>query len=69
MIFDGGMTDAYHDTYCYLYAYNQAGRVIMQEMTVAGAYSYYNKIGFSASLRDERVRAESVQQSAAKLHL
>ncbi len=43
------MTDAYHDSYCYMYEYNQAGRVTTQAMAVNGAYSYNNKIGFSAT--------------------
>jgi len=43
------MTDAYHDSYCYMYEYNPAGRVTTQAMAVNGAYSYNNKIGFSAT--------------------
>ena len=47
--FGGGVTDAYHDSYCYMYAYSAAGLVLTQAMAVNGAYSYYNRISFTAT--------------------
>jgi RHS repeat-associated protein len=60
--FGGGVTDAYQDSYCYQYAYNQAGRVITQEMTVNAAQGRHNSIGFTASYQwDYEGRMTSLQ--------
>jgi len=58
----GGITDAYHDSYCYQYAYSQPGRVATQQMMVAAPNTYYNSVNFTASYRwDDEGRMTSLQ--------
>jgi RHS repeat-associated protein len=43
------LTDAYHNSYCYLYNYTQSGHVATQEMAVTGGFGHYNGITFTAN--------------------
>ncbi|HEX3742659.1 MAG TPA: hypothetical protein VHW09_01960, partial [Bryobacteraceae bacterium] len=47
--FGGGVTDDYHNSYCYLYNYTQSGHVATQEMAVTGGFGHYNGITFTAN--------------------
>jgi RHS repeat-associated protein len=62
VLFGGGIADAYHDSYCYEYDYNLAGRVITQNMSVQAGPYQYNDITFSASYQwDTEGRMTSLQ--------
>ena len=61
--FGGGVTDAYDNSYYYMYGYNPAGRVTTQDMSViGGSYNSYNNISFSATYQwDDEGRMTSLQ--------
>jgi YD repeat-containing protein len=62
VVFGGGITDAYHDSYCYQYAYTQPGRVATQQMMVAAPNTYYNSVNFAAGYQwDDEGRMTSLQ--------
>ena len=59
----GNVTDAYADSYYYIYGYNAAGRVTTQDMAVVGGFpNAYNNISFSATYQwDDEGRMTSLQ--------
>jgi RHS repeat-associated protein len=60
--FGGGASDDYEDSYCYQCGYNQAGRVLTQEMAVNAATGRDNSIGFTATYQwDDEGRMTSLQ--------